>query len=118
MNARKLSLQLRDDIMTCLSNTKPVKKRAQCEADVSVLKSLPQGILMRLRVEVHIPVIEKHALFMQLICEEPAMVYRLCHCAMSEQTLALGEELFHFGVRCSRMYFAVSGESKYVLGFG
>jgi len=119
MNARNLSLQLRDDICTFLaSSKKQVKTKVQCESDIASLKTLPEGILMRLRIEVHMPVIERHALFKQCVQDEPSMVYRLCHRAITERGLASGEELFRFGVRCSRMYFMVSGESKYVLGFG
>lgn len=46
------------------------------------------------------------------------MVNKVCHRAMSERPLFEGEELFRLGVRCSRMYFTISGESKYVVGCG
>lgn len=119
MNARGLSLQLRDDIINLLSSSRRSQRnRALCEQDVAALEVLPPGLLTRLHIEVHMPVMERHAFFRQCILEEPSMVFRLCHRAMSERVLAAGEELFRFGIGCRCMYFTVSGESKYVVGFG
>jgi len=113
-----LTLPLKDDVVTFLNKTRQCRKKAQCESDVSVLKALPQTILMRLHLEVHSPVIERHAFFKQCAADEPYMIHRLCHCAMSEQAVGVGEELFRLGVRCSCMYFAISGECRYVVGIG
>lgn len=117
MNSRKLSLQLRDTVISFLA-LKQARKRAHCEKDVLALTALPPGIMTRLRIEVHIPIVGKHPLFKQCTDEEPAMMYRLCQRALVERALVAGEELFRLGGSCKHMYFIVSGDCKYVVGFG
>jgi len=118
LNARGISLDLRSDIIVYISGKNQNARRALSEANVASLKQLPEHLLERLHIEVQVPVLEGHALFNYLYKEDTAFAHRLCHHAMSERALVVGEELFRFGVRCEKMYIMTSGSGKYTVGYG
>lgn len=87
------------------------------EADVAAFKNLPEDLLQRLHTEVYGPVIAAHPLFGHLHGKEDTILMGICHLAMSECSLVIGEELFRYGVRGSKMYFIVSGTLAYFFGY-
>jgi hypothetical protein len=118
MNARGLSLDLRSDIILFLGAKSRNQKRIVNEADVASLKTMPEHLLERLHVEVQVPVLEGHALFSHLYKEDEPFIHRLCHHAMNERALHVGEEAFRFGQRCEKMYIILNGQGKYTIGYG
>jgi len=67
------------------------------ECDVVLFKNLPEDLLQRLHSEVYGPVIAMHPLFGHLQGKEDSMMLGICHLAMSERSLVIGEELFRYG---------------------
>mmetsp|Transcript_61694 Transcript_61694/g.170649 ORF Transcript_61694/g.170649 Transcript_61694/m.170649 type:complete len:355 (+) Transcript_61694:3-1067(+) len=118
MNAKGISLKLRHDIITFLGVKSAARRRALNESDIASFRTLPEALLEKLRIEVHAPVLQWHSLFSQLYTEERTVIYLLCHHALCDRTLTVSEDLFKFGVRCTRMYFLITGTAKYTVGYG
>eukprot|EP00434_Breviolum_minutum_P015102 symbB.v1.2.013315.t1/scaffold938.1/size150240/8 len=73
------------------------------ECDVVLFKNLPEDLLQRLHSEVYGPVIAMHPLFGHLQGKEDSMMLGICHLAMSERSLVIGEELFRYGTPGSKI---------------
>eukprot|EP00443_Scrippsiella_acuminata_P110004 CAMPEP_0115762560 /NCGR_PEP_ID=MMETSP0272-20121206/101090_1 /TAXON_ID=71861 /ORGANISM="Scrippsiella trochoidea, Strain CCMP3099" /LENGTH=230 /DNA_ID=CAMNT_0003208285 /DNA_START=16 /DNA_END=705 /DNA_ORIENTATION=- len=119
MKAKGISVQLRSDIGMWVSSKSRVtttSRRIYQEADVASLRDLPFALITQLRAEVHLPALEVHCLFAYLSHKDPETIVRICNEAMTDGTLGAGEELFHFGAKCTRMYFVAGGTANYTIG--
>merc|ERR1719215_1312033 len=83
MNARRLSLKLREEIINSLNSIKATKRRPMAMSDVRSLSQLPPSLKARLHGEIHVPVLNKHSLFNHLCTTESAAIGRICHRAMT-----------------------------------
>lgn len=113
----RVSLALLNCILSYQKSYKQKDKKRLHEGDVAVFKTLPEDLLQKLHEEVYGPILSWHPLFHHLADTEESIVCSLCHLAMSEKSLVIGEELFRSGMRGSKMYFVTSGTLAYFLGY-
>eukprot|EP00930_Biecheleria_cincta_P046084 TRINITY_DN31782_c0_g1_i1.p1 TRINITY_DN31782_c0_g1~~TRINITY_DN31782_c0_g1_i1.p1 ORF type:complete len:933 (+),score=164.39 TRINITY_DN31782_c0_g1_i1:95-2893(+) len=113
----KVSLDLLSCIMSYQRSTKNAQRKRLHEKDVAVFKTLPEDLLQKLHEEVYGPVLQDHPLFSHLTNTEESIISSVCHLAMSETRLPVGEELFRCGARGSKMFFVISGSLAYFRGY-
>ncbi|CAL1131827.1 unnamed protein product [Cladocopium goreaui] len=109
------------ELLFCIQNyqryTRALERKKLHESDVAAFKNLPEDLLQRLHSEVYGPVIATHPLFGHLQGNEDSTINGICHLAMSECSLVIGEELFRYGVTGAKMYFINSGKLAYFSGY-
>ena len=113
----RVSLELLFCIQNYQRSMRALEPKKLHECDVVLFKNLPEDLLQRLHSEVYGPVIAMHPLFGHLQGKEDSMMLGICHLAMSERSLVIGEELFRYGTPGSKMYFIVSGTVAYFSGY-
>merc|ERR1712176_924910 len=69
-----------------------------------------------MRFEVYVQNLKEHPLFKALIDTHQATMMETCHAALSTHKLAQGDELFHFGMKATGMFFIMHGSLGYVAG--
>eukprot|EP00931_Biecheleriopsis_adriatica_P072966 TRINITY_DN47344_c0_g1_i1.p1 TRINITY_DN47344_c0_g1~~TRINITY_DN47344_c0_g1_i1.p1 ORF type:complete len:975 (-),score=184.23 TRINITY_DN47344_c0_g1_i1:59-2947(-) len=113
----RVSLALLSCILSYQKSTRAQDKKRLHETDVAIFKTLPEDLLQKLHEEVYAPVLAWHPLFQYLSETEESTISSICHLAMREKSVIIGEELFRCGVRGTKMYFVVSGTLAYFLGY-
>eukprot|EP00440_Ansanella_granifera_P019488 gb/GFBE01021168.1/.p1 GENE.gb/GFBE01021168.1/~~gb/GFBE01021168.1/.p1 ORF type:complete len:1046 (+),score=220.20 gb/GFBE01021168.1/:1-3138(+) len=113
----RVSLALLSCILSYQRSTRAQEKKRLHEKDVAIFKMLPEDLLQKLHEEVYAPVISQHPLFAHLAETEESTISSICHLAMMEKSLVIGEELFRCGVRGTKMYFVNGGTLAYFLGY-
>jgi len=114
-----MSLSLQNSINIFLQSNKKARMEVASlhEQDIMAFRALPQNLLMRLHEEVFGPIIAEHALLNKLHKAEGMAFGSICHPAMAERTLGVGEELFRCGARGTQMFFLVRGTLNYFWGY-
>jgi len=95
-----------------------VAKKRVHEEDISVILMMPETMRVQLHCEVFSPVLVPHPFFQQWLEIDMYGVSNICHSAMSEISLSIGQELFIFGTKGAKMYFLIGGEMTYCRGAG
>ena len=84
------------------------------EHDVASLRTLPDFLLMDLHTEFREPIIgPRHKLFKDLREYNPRTVPALCHNAMQEHVIGMGQRLFSMGDACESAYVVARGVLEY-----
>lgn len=84
------------------------------EKELTDMALLPETLLMKLRHEVHAPVMTKHMLFFVLDQSHPSLTREICHYVAQQQLFSKGDEIFRIGCPAQEMLFIVSGCLEYV----
>jgi len=113
----RVSLALLNCIVSYQKSTKSQERKRLHETDVIIFKTLPEDLLQKLHEEVYAPVISVHPLFQHLAETEESTTSNICHWAMAELSLLVGEELFRCGMRGTKMFFTITGKLAYFLGY-
>lgn len=90
-----------------------IAKQKLHERDIGLLSSLPEALLTRIREEVFSPLMLSHPLFGHIHRQDAACMTDICHAAMSEMAVPVGEQLFRPGMKCSSMYMIYDGRMEY-----
>lgn len=86
------------------------------EPDVSLLNFLPRSLKEQMHVEVYHPKLITHP-FLHLLADAHGRVFmKICHTAMSQESLKPGEELFAHGKEAEKVYFVDRGSLLYCEG--
>jgi len=113
----RVSLELLTTIQFYIRNRKRSEAKRLHEKDVVCLKNLPQDILARLHEEIFAPTITGHAMFKRLRAVEEVHFRNICHLAMREEYCSIGQDVFRFGLRATKMYFLIAGHLEYFVGY-
>lgn len=109
----KLSLELTSRI-TAFSKNLNVRSRVRVhEYQVDALKMLPESLKLQLHWEVFVPILSRHEFFRLCADLFEPFLLELCHTALSETSIRLGQELFCQDAQAESMYFIISGFLKY-----
>mmetsp|Transcript_46443 Transcript_46443/g.104374 ORF Transcript_46443/g.104374 Transcript_46443/m.104374 type:complete len:914 (+) Transcript_46443:78-2819(+) len=114
--ANNLSLELGNRIVNFHRQWMRRKRVRMHESDVKCIEAMPESLRWHLHIEVYMPVLLRHSLFVEFFDTHPAGPNSVCHYCMFEETVQPSEELFKYKQRCDRMYFLVHGELDYFLG--
>lgn len=117
MIERRVSLELMGSVNNFLRSSKTTTNRRLHEKDVTSLKMCPQTLLRRLHEEIHSPILLRHPLMKKLKLIDSSVIVSICHLAMTERRVLMGEELFRTGVRATCMYFLAVGTASYFPGY-
>lgn len=117
MIERRVSLELMGRVNTFLRSSKTTANMRLHEKEVLSLKMCPQTLLRRLHDEMYSPHLIKHPLMNKLKLVDSSAIVSICHLAMTERRVHMGEELFRTGMRASCMYFVVAGTASYFPGY-
>jgi len=98
------------------TESRRMRSKRLLEADISAFRVLPENLLNKMHQEVYSPVLCNHPFFRKVQEAEPAAFVSICNLACGEKNILVGEELFRFGQKATKMYFATSGELAYFKG--
>jgi len=113
-----LSLELSNRIYSYLRKHRTMTRSVLHENDVPVFGAMPETLRVRLHCEVFTPILKVHPFFFHFYEADHQGVANVCHSAMAQESLLMGQELFIHGERSEKMFFVVSGEMDYLLGTG
>jgi len=86
------------------------------EPDVQLLKLLPRSLKEQMHAEVYQPLIIRHPFLEVLACWHERILTKICHTAMSQESLKSGDELFAHGREAEKVHFVLSGNLLYFEG--
>lgn len=86
------------------------------EPDVQLLKLLPRTLKEQMHAEVYQPVIIRHPFLEGLACWHDRILIKICHNAMSQESLKAGDELFAHGKEAEKVHFLLRGSLLYFEG--
>eukprot|EP00419_Tripos_fusus_P038534 CAMPEP_0172764960 /NCGR_PEP_ID=MMETSP1074-20121228/178346_1 /TAXON_ID=2916 /ORGANISM="Ceratium fusus, Strain PA161109" /LENGTH=122 /DNA_ID=CAMNT_0013599825 /DNA_START=117 /DNA_END=481 /DNA_ORIENTATION=+ len=86
------------------------------EQDVSLLNYLPRSLKMQMHTEVFKPKLITHPLFTLLAQGYDRVCIKICHMAMSQESLKPGEELFAYGKEAEKVHIVDWGSLLYCEG--
>lgn len=116
---RKVSLELSTRIDEYLTREMVrMEERALVESEVALLGSLPEALQRELHAEVHTKVLLKLPVLSALSSHDPKIVVHICHKAMADEFLFVGNQLWCMDDVATKMYFVQQGDllSSYRLG--
>jgi len=107
----ELGIRIHSLVLTHYNNLKSTKRTH--ERDVSLLCFLPQFLKEQLHAEIYHPTLIMHP-FLNLLADQHERVsIRICHTAMSQQSLKPGEELFAHGKEAEMVHVVELGRLLY-----
>lgn len=86
------------------------------EPDVMLLKFLPRSLKEQMHDEIYQPILLQHPFMEALFGIEDLALHRICHLAMTMETLSTGQDLFTYGKDADMVYFVLSGQLLYFEG--
>eukprot|EP00443_Scrippsiella_acuminata_P069913 CAMPEP_0115399448 /NCGR_PEP_ID=MMETSP0271-20121206/14842_1 /TAXON_ID=71861 /ORGANISM="Scrippsiella trochoidea, Strain CCMP3099" /LENGTH=723 /DNA_ID=CAMNT_0002823261 /DNA_START=170 /DNA_END=2337 /DNA_ORIENTATION=+ len=113
LTERKVSLDLGNRIYHFLRQHRYKAHRRVQEEDVPIFATLPEQLLVQLRVEVYEPIILPHPLFERLRSVDWVCVTKICHLAISDRFVCAEQDLFGAGERALSAMTVTSGEMTY-----
>lgn len=116
MSDHKVSLELGRCIMDYLAKYRRTERLRVHEAEIEVLKYIPDRLRIQLRIEVFMPCIKVHPFFRTLCEVDVIKVSKLCHKGMTELRLRESQELFQYAEKAQGIYFVVHGAMLYHVG--
>mmetsp|Transcript_26070 Transcript_26070/g.57426 ORF Transcript_26070/g.57426 Transcript_26070/m.57426 type:complete len:880 (+) Transcript_26070:138-2777(+) len=113
MNENNVSIELANSIHSFISKYSSIVKKRIHQKDIMILRAMPETIRLHLDYEVNVPVLLKHPLFERCVEISETGMMNLCHFAMKEMSLMVGQELFLYTEKAEQMFFLLSGQLKY-----
>jgi len=113
---KRISVELSADILRCIRQRGLGKESSKLVlSDIKILESLPPKLLVQLRQEVGIPILESHGFFKHVnnLKSTDTTLGALCYRALQEVSVVYGEELFTAGIAGEKMYFVRTGQLSY-----
>merc|ERR1712130_1014745 len=92
------------------------RKQPVSEEQIAALNALPKFLLISMRWEVYVPVLDKHPMFRRLIITHDATMEAVTHKATTQEFLGFADELFGYDRPARRMLFMVDGQCAYAVG--
>lgn len=86
------------------------------EPEVMLLGLLPRSLKERMHAEMYQPILLQHPLMDVLGSIDEFGLNRICHLAMSMETLSTGQDLFTYGKDAEQVYFVIAGQLLYFEG--
>lgn len=108
-----VSLELCSRIGIFLKQRRNRAKQALHEHEVMELKDLPTAMHLKLHWEMYYRIVSSHPYFFNLCDFDRTAMEEVCHLAMTEQRAIASQELFHYGMKASKMLFTVYRELHY-----
>lgn len=113
----RVSVDLGNRVFTFVrSDRKQREARPILEAQVPVLRTLPDNLRFELHTEVYSNTLTSHLFLRRLATIDHITVVSLCHNAMVDLLNARGETILEFGHRAINMLFYKRGELSYLRG--
>jgi len=113
MNENNVSIELANSIHSFISKYSSIVKKRIHQKDIMILRAMPETIRLHLDYEVNVPILLKHPLFERCVEISETGMMNLCHFAMKEMSLMVGQELFLYTEKAEQMFFLLSGQLKY-----
>lgn len=113
---RHVSVELAGDILRCIRQRGLGKESSKLVlSDIKIFESLPPKLLVQLRQEVGIPVLEGHGLLKHVnhLSSGDTVLGGICYRALQELSVVYGEELFSAGNPGEKMFFVRTGQLSY-----
>lgn len=110
----ELSMRIQSLVLTQYCNMTSAKRIH--EQDVSLLNFLPRSLQEQMHTEVFQPHLTTHPLFILLADSHERVFIKICHNAMSQESLKPGEELFTYGKEAEKVYIVDCGCCFYCEG--
>jgi len=110
----ELSIRIQSIVFTQYRNVKTAQRIH--EPDIFLFNYLPPSLKEQLHAEIYQPKLIAHP-FLKLLADGHGRTFiKICHKAMSQESLKPGEELFTYGKEAEKMHFVDCGSLLYCEG--
>lgn len=110
--SRRLSTDLAARIQNYAKHSDSKHRRLQHEADLPLLKALPEGLRVRMHNELYMPVLTSSPLF-SLLSDNMALLNSICHTSFQEKSVPPRSDIFVDNAQTDHAYFSVAGRMWY-----
>jgi len=93
-----------------------VQNRVLHEEHIKAFKILPESLRTHLRCQVFLPRLDPHPLFSLARKSDEALMVSIGSGAMSEMSMAVGQDVFDCGGIAKQMYISIAGSLHYFFG--
>eukprot|EP00933_Yihiella_yeosuensis_P047786 TRINITY_DN43715_c0_g1_i1.p1 TRINITY_DN43715_c0_g1~~TRINITY_DN43715_c0_g1_i1.p1 ORF type:complete len:399 (+),score=27.36 TRINITY_DN43715_c0_g1_i1:3-1199(+) len=112
-SSRKVSKRVGIRIQTYLKGATTQQKRLVHEAEIPVLKQLPQSLRIRLRGELYMPCLKGSQLFVNMYLVDPGFLLNVCHSCFKEKFVPQRFDIFQDNTRTDCAIFLHTGTATY-----
>jgi len=120
LQENRLSLELSSRIQSIVSEQYEKMRNVHRihEPEVKLLQLLPRSLKEEMHLQIYEPTLSNHPFFRVLTGVDDQALLKICHVAMSQESLKSGQELFTYGKEAERAFCIVAGKLRYHKGPG